>query len=171
MTADATSVNSVGFLQSVSDAGVLRDVTIGQPNIPELLLCSVVHRPPHDGHQCRITKGCTPSDLQLERTAVVRLMTGLTQCYEVVRCITPGLTGFDVMDIENLVLRFSVAVLTGVIVAEQYIFTHVPEPHLFTLLVLLTLYVGVFEQLCIELRNLDDGFCHRKEQMDLAYKR
>ena len=62
-------------------------------------------------------------------------------------------------------------VLTGVIVAEQYVFAHVPEPHLFALLVLLALYVGVLEQLCIELRDLDDGLCHRQERMDLAHER
>ena len=171
MTADATSVNSVGFLQSVSDAGVLRDVTIGQPDIPELLLCSVVHRPPHDGHQCRITKGCTPSDLQLERTAVVSLVTGLTQCDEVVRGVPARLAGLDMMDIENLVTRLAVAVLAGVTVTEKNVFSGVPEPHLFALLVLLTLYVGVFEQLCIELCHLDDCLGHREERMDLAYER
>ena len=51
MSADAAGVRGVGFLQSVPDSGVLRDEAVGQPDILELLLCPVVHRPPHDGHQ------------------------------------------------------------------------------------------------------------------------
>ena len=163
MAADAACIDSVGFVKSMSDTDVLRDVTVSQPDIPELLLCSVVHRPAHDGHQCRITKGCTPSDLQLDLTAVVRLVTGLTQCDEVVRGVPARQAGLDVMDIENLVTRLAVAVLAGVTVTEKNVFSGVPEPHLFALLVLLALYVGIFKQLRIELCHLDDGLCYRQE--------
>ena len=98
-------------------------------------------------------------------------MTGLTQCDKIVRGVPAGLTGLNMMYIENLVLRFSMAVLTCVTVTEKNVFSGVPEPHLFALLVLLTLYVGVFEQLCIELCHLDDCLGHREERMDLAYER
>ena len=98
-------------------------------------------------------------------------MTGLTQCDEVVRGVPARLAGLDMMDIENLVTRLAVAVLAGVTVTEKNVFSGVPEPHLFALLVLLTLYVGVFEQLCIELCHLDDCLGHREERMDLAYER
>ena len=72
-------------------------------------------------------------------------MTGLTQCDKVVRGVPAGLTGLDMMYIENLVLRFPMAVLTCVTVTEKNIFSGVPEPHLFSLLILLALYVGIFK--------------------------
>ena len=163
MTADAACIDSVGFVKSVSDADVLRDVTVSQPDIPEFLLRSVVHRPPHNGHQCHITKGCTPFDLQLELTAVVRLMTGFTQCDEVIRGVPARLTGFDMMYIENLVTRLAVTVLTGVSVPEQNVFPNVPEAELFSFLILSSGDVWVFEQLSVELCNFDDGLCHRED--------
>ena len=75
------------------------------------------------------------------------------------------------MYIENLVLRFAMAVLTCMTVTEKNIFSGVPEPHLFSLLVLFALYVGILEQLCVELCDLDDGFRYREERMDFAYER
>lgn len=171
MTVDASCIDSVGFVKSVLDADVLRDVPIGQMHIVELLLCTIVNRPAHYVHQSRITKGCTPFDFQFDFSTVVRLMTGLTQCDKVVRGVPAGLTGLNMMYIENLVLRFPVAVLTSVTVAEKNIFSCIPEPHLFSLLILFALYVGIFEQLRIELSHLDDGFRYREERMDFAYER
>ena len=97
MTADAAGVRGVGLLESVSDAGVLCDEAISQPDISELLLSPVIHRPPHNGHKCRITNGCTPLELDLELASVIRLVTGLTQCNEVVRGVPARLAGLDVM--------------------------------------------------------------------------
>ena len=55
------------------------------------------------------------------------------------------------------------AVLTCVTVTEKNIFSGVPEPHLFSLLILFALYVGIFKQLRIELCHLDDSLCYRQE--------
>lgn len=48
MAADAACIDSVGFVKSMSDTDVLRDVTVSQPDIPEFFLCPVVHGPAHD---------------------------------------------------------------------------------------------------------------------------
>ena len=167
MTVDASCIDSVGFVKSVLDADVLRDVPIGQMHIVELLLCTIVNRPAHYVHQSRITKGCTPFDFQFDFSTVVRLMTGLTQCDKVVRGVPAGLTGLNMMYIENLVLRFPVAVLTFMTVTEHDILTYIPEPHLFSLLILFSLYVGIFEQLRIELCHFDDCLRNREDAVHL----
>lgn len=97
-------------------------------------------------------------------------MTGLTQCDKVVRGVPARLTGFDMMYIENLVLRFSMTVLTCVTVTEKNIFSGVPEPHLFSLLVLFALYVGILEQLCVELCHFDNCLRNREDAVHLSDK-
>ena len=90
-------------------------------------------------------------------------MTGLAQCDEIVRGVPACLTGFDVMDVQDLVLGLAVAVLAGVTVTEQDVLSGVPEPHLFSLLILLTLYVRFFKQMRVELCHLDDCLRHGED--------
>ena len=69
--------------------------------------------------------------------------------------------------VKDFVPGFSVTVLTGMSVTEQYILTYVPESQLFSLLVSCSLYVGILEQLGVELCHFDDCFRNRKDAVHL----
>ena len=69
------------------------------------------------------------------------------------------------MDIQDRVFRLAFAPLTRVIVAEEYVFAHIPEAELRTLLVCFSLYFRVAYLLNVVLRYLDSGFTDRQELM------
>lgn len=89
-------------------------------------------------------------------------MACLTERNKIVRTIAAGLATFKVMDVQDLILAFAVAVLALMIVTEQYVFTYVPEAELFALLVLFAANLRILEQLRIKLRHFHDDVSHGK---------
>src|SRR6266446_2684232 len=55
------------------------------------------------------------------------------------------------VNLQNRIFRFPLTPLTGVTIPGKHIFTHVPEAHLWSLLVLLPLDLGVAYLLKVEL--------------------
>ena len=98
-------------------------------------------------------------------------MAGLTERDQVIRGIAACLAAFDMVHIEDLVLRPPFATLADMAVTEQNIFTHVPEPELFPLLVLCALYFRILDLLDIERRNLHNDFRYGQYLMYPAYSR
>jgi hypothetical protein len=66
------------------------------------------------------------------------------------------------MHIQDFVTRFTLAVLTLVSIPCKDVLSGVPKLHLFTLLILHTLYVRVVYFLSIELPHLESDMVHRK---------
>lgn len=105
VSADASRINGVGLRQSVANAGVLCDVSVGQGYVVIRRLQPVVERPAHHAHECGIAKrhaspyafgqGC--------QALVVALVACLAQRYEVVRGVPSRLPALDVMDVQYLV--------------------------------------------------------------------
>ena len=167
MPADASCVCIVRFGQSVPDAGILCDVAIGEAYIRILLFQLLVKSPSHDTHEHSIPK-YHPAPNHFRKfyySFVISFVTGFTERNQVVRSVTARLSAFDVMHIEYLVFGFSFATLASMPVAEQDIFTHVPETELFPLLVFSSHDIRIFDFLDIERCNFYDNFRNRKYLM------
>ena len=164
ITGDAEGVRMMGFFQSVSDAGVLCQIAIGVSNLNlrALRLKTIKERPSHDPHKSGITKNLSALLLQCDLSVVVRLMTRLTERDEVVRGITAGFSAFEMMDIQNRILGFPMAMTTLVAVTAENILSDVPEAELITLLVIRAFNVRVLDLLDVEGRGFHNDLCHRK---------
>ena len=124
----------------------------------------LIDAPTHDTHVARISKSLA---LLLNPMSLVRtmneIMTPLTKRDEVVGAISARLAGFDMMHIQNAVFRFALAPLTGMVITEEHIFTHIPEAQLRSLLILDAMYVRILELLKIELRYLNGSSANGQE--------
>jgi hypothetical protein len=67
------------------------------------------------------------------------------------------------VNIQDFISRFTLAVLTLVSIPCKDVLSGVPKLHLFTLLILRTLYVGVVYFLSIELPHLESDMVHREK--------
>ena len=152
----------MGFLDSVVDTFVFGQVAEGQMHRLVLMFSFefVVHFPSNDGHERSVAERLTASfDFQFNFSSVISLVTCFAQRDEIVGAIASGLAAFKVMDVQDFIFAFSMAVLALVVIAEQNVFAYVPEAELWSLLVLLPRDAGVLQELRIELCHFhDDGF-------------
>ena len=102
--ANAPCIHSVRLFQTVGYAGVFGNVTVGGFYITELTLSPVIHFPTHNTHQGCVPKGLAPLDFELDFSAMVSFVASLAEGDKVIRSITAGLTGLNVMNIEDGVL-------------------------------------------------------------------
>lgn len=166
---DAEGISAVGFLDPVVDAFVFGQIAEGQTHRLVLMFSSefVVHFPSNDRHERSVTERLTASfNFQFNLSSVISLVTRFAQRNEIVRAVTAGLAAFKVMDVQDLILAFAMAVLALVVIAEQDVFAYVPETELWSLLVLLPGYAGVFKQLRVELCHFHDDGLNGKDAAD-----
>lgn len=148
------------------DEVVLRQVVLYPCIFCDIAICHVYHDakrlvgllypvekgPPHDTHKCSIVKFHAAPDVfrQAYGTVMITLVTCFAECDQVIRCVSPGLTAFDMMHVKHWIFRFAFATLALMAVTEEYILTYVPEVELFALLIAGTGYVRVLDFLDIE---------------------
>lgn len=153
------------FLYTVLDSSVFCDIAIGYMDVLSWIieLQTIIDCPSHNGHERSVTKRLGAAfGFQLNLSAVIGLVTRFTKRDEIVRTIATGLTRFEMMDVQDIVFAFAMAMLTLVVVTEQDIFPSVPKAELFALLVLFTANLRILEQLRIELRHFHDDVSHGK---------
>ena len=160
MPADASRIHTMCFRQAVPDAGIFREITISQAYIRMQLFQLVIESPAHDPHERSISKTHTSFDRprKFYRPFVISLMAGFTERDTVIRRITSSLSAFNMVYIENFVFRLPFAALADMAITEQYIFTYIPAPELFPLLVLCALDIRVLDLLDIKGRYLHNDF-------------
>ena len=69
-------------------------------------------------------------DLQLDLPCVTGLVADLAERDQIVGGIAADLTAFEVVHVEDLVLRMTVTVLAKVTVSKDNVFKHVPKAEL-----------------------------------------
>lgn len=161
------------FLQAFPDAGIFREIPISQADVSIQIFQLVIEGPAHDFHEHSVSKTYASFDRLREfyRSFVIPFVAGFTERDQVIRCIPTCLAAFDMVHIENFVLRPPLAALADMPVAEEYIFTYIPEPELFPLLVLCALYFRILDLLDIERRYLHNDFRYWQYLMYPAYSR
>ncbi len=93
MCADAPRIDQMGLLQMMRDAGMLRDVSIGQMYILEQRFGLLIDAPPDDTHLSCITKSSTfARNLVFLVCSMNEIVTRLTQGDEVIRVIPTRLS-------------------------------------------------------------------------------
>ena len=162
------SIGCMGLGNTILNASVLSYVTISQVNVPKFQLRSFIDRPTHDVHHRSITQGISTLDFQLELATMVSLVTSLAQSNQVGWGIATDLAALQMVNIQNRVFALTLAVNTLVPIPCQDVLPHVPKAHLFALLILLTLDVGILDFLSIELSNLNSGLRNWKQLMSQA---
>ena len=165
---NAEGVRAVSFLNSVCDAGVLREITecVSNLNFGVPRPQPLEERPAHDAHEGFRLKRSAAFHSQLDLAAVECLVARLAERDQIVGSVASRAPALNVMDVENLVLGLSVAVLALVSVSEKDVFTNVPEAELFALLVLDTLNVGILQTLHVKGRRFHDDLRHRQDAQD-----
>src|SRR6266581_1347347 len=115
-----------------------------------------VNAPPHDAHLRGIPK---PSGLALNFLLLVcamnQIVTGFAQGDQVIWTIAAYLSTLDMVHIQDRVFGFALTPLALVSIPKQHILTHIPEPQLRTLLILLAFDLRVLDFLKIELCHLN----------------
>src|SRR5713226_1154391 len=156
MPTDTACINQVRLLQMMRDAGMLRDVSIGQMHILQHRFGLLIDVPSDDAHLSCITKR-SPSALNLLFLvcSMNEIVTRLTQGNQIIRAIPARLPALDMVDIQDRVFRLTLAPLAGMSITKQDILTHIPKAQLRPLLILLALYLRVTDLLNVELCYLD----------------
>jgi hypothetical protein len=156
VSTDTASIDTVRLLQVIHDSATLREVTIRQVQVREEGFRLRVDTPADDAHLSGIPKSAgLLFDLVFLAGSMDEIVTRFTQRDEIVRTIPARLPTLDMVHIEDLVFRFPLAPLAGVLIAKQYILTDVPEPQLRTFLVFLSLDVGMLDPLEVKLCHLN----------------
>ena len=106
--------------------------------------------PTHDAHEGFRPERLTALDLQLDLPCVTGLVAGLAERNQVVGRIAAGLAAFEVVHVEDLVLRTTVTVLANVTVSEKNVLAHVPESKLVALLIARPFDFGIPDLLNVE---------------------
>ena len=127
---DAVCIDAMRLGESQSDARVLRQIAVGVLNRQtRMRLAHAIEQcPTHDAHEGFRPERLSALDLQLDLPCVTGLVAGLAERNQVVGRIAAGLAAFEVVHVEDLVLRITVTVLANVTVSKENVFTHVPEP-------------------------------------------
>src|SRR6266446_919599 len=142
---------------------MLGNIAIGEMYIRERHLGLLIDTPSNNAHLGNISKSLAlPFDGMFLVRPMNEIMTRLTKRDEVVRAISARLARFDMMRIQNAVFRFSLAPLTGMVISEEHIFTHIPEAKLRSLLILDAINVRILNLLKIELRYLNGSSADRQ---------
>ena len=170
---NAEGVRMMGLFQSVPNARVLRQVAVGVPDFEFRTLClqAIEERPPHNSHEGGVSEGLSTLLLENDLSCVVRLMARLAKRDQVVRRVPTRFTAFEVVDVENRIFGFAVAVAAFMAVAEKDVFSDVPEAEPVALLVLRAFNVRVLDLLDVEGRRFHDDLRHRKNLPDSRYTR
>ena len=110
------------FFDSVMEAVVLGEVAVGvlYLDFRALRFQTVEESSAHDFHE----------------GGVIRLVAGFAQCDEIIRGVPTCCATFEVMDVQNRILRFAKAVTALVTVPKEDVFADVPEAELIALLIL-----------------------------------
>ena len=106
--------------------------------------------PTHDAHEGFRPERLTALDLQLDLPCVTGLVADLAERDQIVGGIAADLTAFEVVHVEDLVLRTTVTVLANVTVPKENVFTHVPKAELIALLI-----VRAFNRRILDLLNVE----------------
>ena len=165
---NAERVRMMGFFQSVADAGVLRQISVGIPYIKLRALClqAVEKCPSHDSHKSSVSECLSALCLQNDLSGVIRLMARLTERNQVIRGVPTRFTAFEVVDVKNRILGLAVAMAALVVITEEDVFADVPKAELIALLVLRAFNAGFLYLLDVETGCFDDDFRHRKKFPD-----
>ena len=99
------------------DEVVLRQVVLYPCIFCDIAICHVYHDakrlvgllypvekgPPHDTHKCSIVKFHAAPDVfrQAYGTVMITLVTCFAECDQVIRCVSSGLTAFDMMQLRT----------------------------------------------------------------------
>ena len=126
---NAEGVGAMRLGQAKSNALVLRQIAVGvlDRQFRVRLAYAVKQRPAYDAHEGFRPERLTALDLQLDLPCVIGLVAGLAERYQVVGRIPAGLTAFEVVHVEDLVLRTTVTVLANVTVSNCLLYTS-PSP-------------------------------------------
>ena len=123
-------------------------VPIGNPDIRVCLLQLLVHGLSYNTHKRGVpVRFCPPGELEifwladffLVNQRMVFIMAGFTKGNQVVWSIAAGFPAFQVVDLQDLITAFSPAVLAGMLIPEQDIFTDIGKSLLPAILVFLSL--------------------------------
>ena len=149
---DAVCIDAMRLGESQSDARVLRQIAVGVLNRQtRMRLAHAIEQcPTHDAHEGFRPERLSALDLQLDLPCVTGLVAGLAERNQVVGRIAAGLAAFEVVYVEDLVLRMTVTVLANVTVSKENVFTHVPEPKLVALLIARPFDFGIPDLLNVE---------------------
>ena len=156
------------FGESQGDARVLRQIAVGVLNRQAgmRLAHAIEQCPTHDAHEGFRPERLTALDLQLDLPCVTGLVAGLAERNQVVGRIAAGLAAFEVVYVEDLVLRMTVTVLANVTVSKENVFTHVPKAELIALLIVRALDIRMLDLLNVEGRRLDHDLGDRQQSAD-----
>ena len=89
-----------------------------------------------------------------------QVMTCFAEGNEIVRAIPASLARLDVMHIQDQVFRLALTPLASMVVTKQYIFPHIPETELRSLLVFHTLDLRISDLLQVKLCYLNGCLAH-----------
>ena len=138
--------------ESQGEARVLRQIAVGVLNRQaRMRLAHAIEQcPTHDAHEGFRPERLSALNLQLDLPGVIGLVAGLAERNQVVGRIAAGLTAFEVVHVEDLVLRTTVTVLANVTVSKENVFTHVPKAEQIALLIVRTFHSRIPDLLNVE---------------------
>ena len=165
---DAVGSDAMRLGESQCDARVFRQIAVGvlDRQVRMCLANAIEHRPTHDAHEGFRPERLTALDLQLDLPCVIGLVAGLAERYQVVGRIPAGLTAFEVVHVEDLVLRTTVTVLANVTVPKENVFTHVPKAELIALLIVRAFNRRILDLLNVERCRLNHDLGDGKQSAD-----
>ena len=144
--------NAMRLGESRGDARVLRQIAAGVLNrrAGKRLAHAIEQCPTHDAHEGFRPERLTALDLQLDLPCVTGLVADLAERDQIVGGIAADLTAFEVVHVEDLVLRMTVTVLAKVTVSKDNVFKHVPKAEQIALLI-----VRAFNRRILDLLNVE----------------
>ena len=165
---NAEGVGAMRLGQAKSNALVLRQIAVGvlDRQFRVRLAYAVKQRPAHDAHEGFRPERLTALDLQLDLPCVTGLVAGLAERNQVVGRIAAGLAAFEVVHVEDLVLRTTVTVLANVTVSEKNVLAHVPESKLVALLIVRAFNSRILDLLNVERCRLNHDLGDGKQSAD-----
>ena len=149
---DAASIDAMRLGESRGDARVLRQIAAGVLNRQAgmRLAHALEQCPTHDVHEGFRSERMSALDLQLDLPCVTGLVADLAERDQIVGGIAADLTAFEVVHVEDLVLRMTVTVLAKVTVSKDNVFKHVPKAEQIALLIVRAFNSRIFDLLNVE---------------------
>ena len=149
---DAVCIDAMRLGESQSDARVLRQIAVGVLNRQAgmRLAHAIEQCPTHDVHEGFRSERMSALDLQLDLPCVTGLVADLAERDQIVGGIAADLTAFEVVHVEDLVLRMTVTVLAKVTVSKDNVFKHVPKAEQIALLIVRAFNSRIFDLLNVE---------------------
>lgn len=163
----------MGFGQAFFKPSGFCRIPIGNPDIRVCLLQPLVHGLSHNPHKRGVpVRFCPPdkleifwpADLFLVNQRMVFIMPGFTKGNQVVWCIAAGFPAFQVVDLQDLITAFLLAVFTGMLIPEQDIFTDIGKSLLPAILVFHSLDIRVLQFLRVKPGGFNDNRLYRQNR-------